>query len=539
MKAHHDAPVRPAVAPDQSSAVAFARRWWRSRAANRSNSTQLRPLSDPGAPARVAPFAGAAIVAVLVLLIAHTSRNPHILATAAVLTAVVIVAALCVPWARLPAGCQAAVPLSFFAVVALLRHGEGGAASGVSPVAMLPILWLAIYGSRAQFRLAILATAATFFGPLILIGPPLYPDAGWRGAVLWVAVALLAGSATQTLVDQSRQRTADLAALGAVTRALTTGSDPRPDLCAAAALVMGAAFAVLFEPQTDGTLVATAGTEGIDLKPMRIDPGTEVSATAEVWRTGKRIYVANAATDPRTSARLVAHTGARAVLFQPVSREGRRTAVLVLGLHESHPRVSEPALYMVELVAAEIAAALARADLVALLAAQARTDALTGAANRRSWDEDMNRELARARRTNEPLSVALIDMDRFKSYNDTYGHTAGDAVLRDFVTAVRAELRIGDVIARWGGEEFALALPGCDLQEAKSVASRLLRVVPSGQTVSIGLTQAGNQDTPRTIIGRADRALYAAKDGGRNQVKADPAPAPSSPLTVLRTPRSA
>jgi diguanylate cyclase (GGDEF)-like protein len=499
----------------------------------------MRPLSDPGVLGRVAPFAGVAISAVVFALLPPTSSsNGPLLAAAAVLTAVLITAALGVPWVRLPAWCQASVPLGFFPVVALLRHG-GGVTSGFAPLVMLPILWLAMYGSRTQLRLAVVGTAATFFAPLIFVGPPLYPSIGWRGSVLWVVIGLLAGSAIQTLVDQSRQRSADLAALGAVTRALTAGSDPRPELCAAAQLVTGAAFAVLFEPHVDGTLVATAGTDGIDLGPMHIDPRTEVSAAAEAWRTGTRIYIADVAADPRASARLVEYTGAGAVLFQPVTRDDRRMAVLVVGFYESRPRVPAPALYMVELLAAEIGAAIDRADLVALLATQARTDPLTGAANRRSWDEAMDRELARARRTGDPLTVALIDMDHFKAYNDTQGHAAGDGLLRDIVTAIRAELRTGDVIARWGGEEFALALPGCDLQQAQTIASRLLRVVPSGQTASIGLTQARTQDTPRALIERADRALYIAKDGGRNQVKAFQTPPPATPPTAPGTPEFA
>ena len=159
-----------------------------------------------------------------------------------------------------------------------------------------------------------------------------------------------------------------------------------------------------------------------------------------------------------------------------------------------------------------------------VIRAKARIDPLTGAANRRSWDDEIDRELARARRTGDPLTVALLDMDHFKDYNDTYGHAAGDVMLRDLVTAIRAELRTGDVIARWGGDEFALALPGCDLEQAQTISSRLLRLVPGGQTVSIGLTQALAQDTPRALIERADTALYTAKDGGRNQVKTYEAP---------------
>jgi diguanylate cyclase (GGDEF)-like protein len=482
----------------------------------------IGPLSDPGAAGRVAPFAGAAIIAVVLVLLPPTSSDGSILTAAAALTAVVIAAALLVPWVRLPPWCQAAVPLTFFAVVALLRPAGGGATSGYSPLMMLPILWLAIYGSRVQLGLAIVATGATFLAPRILVGDPLYPSTGWRESVIWVATGLLAGSAIQKLVDQSRHRTADVAALGAITRAITAGSDPRPELCAAAQVVAGAAFAILFEPQVDGILVATAGSGGVELG-LHVDPKTDSCATAEAWRTGTRIYLADAAVDPHSS-KLAGRANARALLCQPVTRRERTTAVLVVGFSESHQHAPASALYLVELLAAEIGTAIDRADLVALLDSQARSDPLTGAANRRSWDEEIDRELARARRTGDPLTVALLDMDHFKDYNDTYGHAAGDVVLRDLVTAIRAELRTGDVIARWGGDEFALALPGCDLEQAQTISSRLLRLVPGGQTVSIGLTQALAQDTPRTLIERADTALYTAKDGGRNQVKTYEAP---------------
>ena len=476
------------------------------------------PLSDPGAAGRVAPFAGAAIMALVLVLLPPTSSDRSMLTAAAVLTTIVIAAALLVPWVRLPAWCQATVPLGFFAVVALLRQSGGGAISGYSPLVMLPILWLAIYGSRTQFRLGIAATAVTFVVPQILVGPPLYPDTGWRGSVIWVTIGLLAGSATQKLVDASRHRTADVAALGAITRTLSANSDPRPELCAAAQLVTGAAFTVLFEPHPDGTLVATAGTDGVNVG-LRVDPRTHTCATAQAWRTRTRIYLANAAIDPHSS-KLAEHTKARALLCQPVTRRGRTKALLAVGFSESHQHAPTSALYLVDLLAAEIGAAIDRADMVALLATQSRRDSLTGAANRRSWDEEMNRELARAYRSGAPLTIVIIDIDHFKAYNDTYGHAAGDELLKDLVIAIRAELRAGDVIARWGGEEFALALHDCDLQEAQTIASRLLSVVPGGQTVSIGLTQARAQDTPQALFERADMALYTAKNGGRNQVKA-------------------
>jgi len=136
-------------------------------------------------------------------------------------------------------------------------------------------------------------------------------------------------------------------------------------------------------------------------------------------------------------------TGVRGALYQPVTRGRRRMGVLVIGFTEPRRRMPTTALYLVELLAAEIGAAIDRADLVALLGTQSRSDPLTGVANRRSWDEEIHRELTRVQR-GDPLTLAIIDLDHFKAYNDTHGHLAGDDLLKDLVTAIRAELRTGD-----------------------------------------------------------------------------------------------
>jgi diguanylate cyclase (GGDEF)-like protein len=488
---------------------------------SQASATATRPLSDPGVVGRIAPFVTIFSIALLLIGLTPTgSFDSNALIAAAVLTAVLVAAALVVPWRRWAAWTEAIVPVAAFVVIVLLRQAEGGASPRCTPLVMLPVIWLAIHGSRAQLLCAIAGSAVTFVAPGILAGGLLHPSIDWGGAGLWAATGLLAGSAIQGLVGQARRRSADVAALGAISRALLAAADPRPELCVAAQVVTGATFAILLEPTPDGAMVATASTDGIDLRAIRVDPSVDVSVTMEVWRTGETVYVADAAADERTMKRLVDLTGALGVLFAPVTRDGRRLAVLVVGFRRSRPRLPEQSLYMIELVAGEIAAALDRAELVALLAKQARTDALTGADNRRSWDEQVDHELARARRTGAPLAVAMIDMDHFKLYNDTYGHSAGDALLGGLVSAIRAELRPSDLIARWGGEEFAIALPDCDLRQARAVASRLLLVVPDGQTMSIGLTEASLDDTSRTLIARADRALYAAKDAGRNRVQA-------------------
>jgi diguanylate cyclase (GGDEF)-like protein len=164
-----------------------------------------------------------------------------------------------------------------------------------------------------------------------------------------------------------------------------------------------------------------------------------------------------------------------------------------------------------------------RAELLRQLVELARVDGLTGVLNRRVWDEELARGLERARRTGKPCSVALIDLDHFKRFNDTHGHQRGDALLRSAAQAFAARLRNDDLIARYGGEEFAVLLHGCDLQNAMSLFDRLQGMLPAGQTFSAGITASEGREDGQAVFGRADAALYRAKDLGRNRTVAAPA----------------
>jgi diguanylate cyclase (GGDEF)-like protein len=159
-----------------------------------------------------------------------------------------------------------------------------------------------------------------------------------------------------------------------------------------------------------------------------------------------------------------------------------------------------------------------RAELMATLAEVARTDDLTGLANRRAWDEAVDRELARAKRDSTPLCICIVDLDRFKDYNDVHGHQSGDRLLKQLAAAWGAELRATDVLARYGGEEFALALPGCDLNDAAILVERLRAATPAEQTASAGLVRWDGQESAERLFGRADKALYVAKDAGRDRI---------------------
>jgi diguanylate cyclase (GGDEF)-like protein len=159
-----------------------------------------------------------------------------------------------------------------------------------------------------------------------------------------------------------------------------------------------------------------------------------------------------------------------------------------------------------------------RAELMERLELVARTDELTGLTNRRAWDEAMVRELARAGRDGTELCVALVDLDHFKRYNDELGHQAGDRLLKSVAAVWRDILRAGDVLARYGGEEFALALPGCSLDDASALVTRLREAVPQAQTCSAGIAVWDGEEDGETLLGRADAAMYAAKQAGRNRV---------------------
>jgi two-component system cell cycle response regulator len=163
----------------------------------------------------------------------------------------------------------------------------------------------------------------------------------------------------------------------------------------------------------------------------------------------------------------------------------------------------------------------------------ALVDPLTGAYNRRYLEQHLPKMFARARDTKRPLSVLSFDLDHFKSVNDTYGHDAGDVVLKTVVERVTKSLRPMDLVVRMGGEEFAVIMPETEPKTALAVGERLRKIIESAPvslpgrdegvpvTISLGissLTDDAASETPERLLKRADQALYKAKEGGRNRV---------------------
>jgi diguanylate cyclase (GGDEF)-like protein len=345
------------------------------------------------------------------------------------------------------------------------------------------------------------------------------------GAALAASVGLSVGQyverkrAERAVIENAENIAAVLEATRELARS-ASGDEARSAICDAALKVSGGVLAALFEPDPDGRGLVTTAARG-EVPAMFRDAMLPFvgarSAEVQAFTAGERLFVDDTVDHPLV-ARELEQRGVRSCLYQPVQRDGRSVGVLMVAWGRAAARLSGRLANVLTLLAAEAAVAIERADLLARLEAIARTDDLTGLANRRAWEELLPTELARASRDGAPLCVAMLDLDHFKAYNDEHGHQAGDRLLKAAAGAWRGSLRATDVLARYGGEEFVVVLPRCDLEDALVLIARLRKATPNDQTVSAGVALWDGEEAPEALVARADEALYEAKNAGRNQV---------------------
>src|SRR5947209_3954713 len=284
----------------------------------------------------------------------------------------------------------------------------------------------------------------------------------------------------------------------------------RGTVCEAARGVARADSAQLWELDDAGDLVATetAGTPPRERR-LRLPDGVRAELR-EDWPSSPGAVLA-AIEGPVLGA-----TGALRLHLEPMCLDHRVAGFLAVGWNAYVTGPGENARSVLALLAAHAALVVERGE----LERSARTDALTGLPNRRAFEDELGREMARATRVRAPLTVALLDLDGFKQLNDNAGHQAGDDALRAAAAAWSHGLRTMDVLARYGGDEFAVLLPGCTLPEAHEVLDRMRLATPFGLGCSIGLTSWQDGEPPEELIARADTALYASKRAGRNRTTA-------------------
>lgn len=229
--------------------------------------------------------------------------------------------------------------------------------------------------------------------------------------------------------------------------------------------------------------------------------------------------------DPRVSQDIRTADFDMSVIGVPLMHHDKVSGVITVG-KEGPGRFDESDLRALEIIGAHASIGFDRCRLYSELHRQATTDELTGLFNRRWFMERLNAEKSRALRNYHPLTALMLDVDDFKGVNDTYGHVAGDAVLKALAQLIRTELRTEDIVARYGGEEFLVLLPEVTVDGAVAVADRLSHMVATTElapeagvrhiSVSVGIADLWPEDAADEIVSRADQAMYEAKRGGGN-----------------------
>jgi diguanylate cyclase (GGDEF)-like protein len=305
----------------------------------------------------------------------------------------------------------------------------------------------------------------------------------------------------------------DFEAIGAVALAQAAGQDARPVVCRVAAELSGASAVFLLEPS--GREFLSTAVHGVEMGPVTIQPRGD--GRGKAFQSTQSYFVADAAAHTTLAPALVEATGARSVLFEPILRDGQVAAVLILIWRQARRAVERPVADGLRALAVHAAAAISHATLQQRVEQLALSDELTGLVTRRVWEEELPRELARARRSASPLSVALVDVDDLRAFCMVRGEPEGDHLIKEAAALWSRELREVDTLARVDGDEFGIILPNCDLDSAVDVVDRVRAATPRDQTASAGVALWDGEEPAELLISRCMDALGEAKAAGRDR----------------------
>jgi len=412
-------------------------------------------------------------------------------------------------------------PFGALAGSLLVRSATDGLDAGLGPLLMIPAIAVAVYGSRR----ALFAMVGSIIAIVVLIEifvntePDLSP--AWRQDFVLVIMATILAIAIQDLVTRMRadralaaSRGREIEQLNSITRAIATSTHGAQTLCDITIDVTEATGAAIFDLKDTGSLEPIASRNGRSEMLRQVAAGPSLTPRSAI-DSGNRVTVTES--DDEISLHRLSWDleSVEAVAWEPIFLNGSPVGVLALAYGPGWES-SEGGVIPIDLLAAEGAIAIQQNRITEQLEALATTDPLTEIDNRRGWERMIEKTMARAVRQVQPLSVALLDLDHFKQYNDTHGHQAGDRLLTECSYSWQELMRPDDHIARFGGDEFVLTLPDTDLSQALEVVERLREAIPGDATCSAGVA-IWRPDEPRdALMKRADEALYLAKANGRN-----------------------
>lgn len=286
------------------------------------------------------------------------------------------------------------------------------------------------------------------------------------------------------------------------------------------------ASVLLLERDATLRMIHARGLPESVVQETRVKAGEGIAG--HVAATGKALFVADVEHDERFQRPNHERYYTRSCISAPLLFQGRVRGVLNVNNKRCQKEFEEEDLRLLEAVAGHAAVSLANARMYEEALERAQRDALTGLANHGRFWSALQDEVRRAHRYGRQLSVVMIDVDHFKTWNDRHGHRSGDAALIAVAKTLATRSRSNDTVARYGGEEFAAILPETSLEGARifaekirqSVEAHLFEVEGEGITMSVGVASLASQseDSAAELVEAADRELYRAKGLGRNRV---------------------
>jgi diguanylate cyclase (GGDEF)-like protein len=431
------------------------------------------------------------------------------------------------PWSRLPPVALLILPVAVDGMIALLRQAQGGALSGYGPLAILPVAWVGLTQGRRAVAVISAATGLLFALPIVIVGGTMYPASGWRGVILWTVVAVVMGTGANRVVAEQRSRASFARThAGRLDRLVEAQAvmaksdlDSILDVASETALKLTNAEGACIE-FLDGAEVVCVGVAGVCADYLGLRLKADETISGECFRTGEVLICTDSEGDTRVNREACRLVGARSLVVVPLFYDdvvktaselaGDVKGVLIVYSSAVHA-FRDDEIQLLTLLASMIGAALGRSALMEQLTNQAVTDELTGLPNRRAWYQQLDRALASARRSGDPLSILILDLDGFKEINDRLGHAAGDRLLKEIAGRWAAEIRTTDLLGRIGGDEFGVILELTSRAAALGVVANLDRSIGIDQTVSIGVALWDGKEDASALVARADDDMYEFK----------------------------